>query len=216
MQIPALPSITDKHKLGKLMRGPSEGSNWVIPGLLMCGPYPGALDDKNNDIFLKRILAKGIDTFVCLQEEYQEDVPEDVWRNNVGLRPYFPDAQRLSKKDLKWIHLPIVDGQTAPDDVTAELVVLIASRILAGNVTYVHCFGGHGRAGVMCCLVLAYLYRISSADAMRRIQAYHDCRVDPQGVKSPTTVAQRDQVKRQVVPRPALQRERMRNQYVSK
>lgn len=198
VQIPALPTLHDKHKLGKLMRGPTEGSNWVIPGMLMCGPYPGALDDKNNDMFLKRILAKGIDTFVCLQEEYHEDIPEDVWRSGQGLRPYFTDAQRLSNKELKWVHLPIVDGTIAPDDLTAELVVLIVTRIISGHVIYLHCFGGHGRAGVMSCLILSYLYRISAAEAMKRTQAYHDCRVEPQGVKSPTTVVQRDQVKRQV------------------
>jgi len=164
----------------------------------MCGPYPGALDDRRNDQRLKPILGKGVDTFVCLQDEYDNHIPEEVWRNGVGLRPYYEDAQRLTKKELLWIQLPIVDGGIAPDDTTAQLIVLLAEKMMEGRMLYMHCFGGHGRAGVFACLMLAYLYRITASEAMKRIQAYHDCRIDHQGAKSPQTVVQRDQVKRQV------------------
>jgi len=198
ISFPPLPDITDKHKLGKLLRGPTEGSNWVLPGMLMCGPYPGAFEDDKNEQLLKRILAKGVDTFICLQEEYDPGMPEEVWRRGAGLRPYFKDAQRISKKELEWVQLPIADGNIAPDDVTAELVVLLVNKMLAGRVLYMHCFGGHGRTGVFVCLVLSYIYRISAAEALKRSQAYHDCRMEPQGVRSPQTVVQRDQVKRQV------------------
>mmetsp|Transcript_127461 Transcript_127461/g.354847 ORF Transcript_127461/g.354847 Transcript_127461/m.354847 type:complete len:325 (-) Transcript_127461:58-1032(-) len=198
MQLPPLPQLHDQHKLGQILRGPTESSNWVIPGMLMCGSYPGALEDRRNDQFLKRILSKGVDTFVCLQDELDNDIPEDVWRSGMGLRPYFSDAQKLTRKELKWVQLPIVDGHIAPDEVTAELVVLLAEDMRAGRIIYLHCLGGHGRTGVICCIMLSYLYRITAVEAMKRIQAYHDCRMDPQGAKSPQTVLQRDQVKRQV------------------
>jgi len=196
MQLPPLPRLDDK--LGQVLRGPTEWSNWVIPGMMMCGQYPGALDDRNNDTLLKHILSKGVDTFVCLQEELHNDVPDAVWRAGLALRPYFSDAQRLSRKELKWVQLPIVDGDIAPDDVTAELVVYLAEDMMAGRVIYLHCAGGHGRTGVFASLMLSYLYRITAAEALKRVQAYHDCRIDHQGAKSPQTVVQRDQVKRQV------------------
>lgn len=198
MQLPPLPRIDEREKFGQIFRGPTESSNWVIPGMLMCGPYPGAFEDKKNDQFLKRILSKGIDTFVCLQEELNNEIPEHVWRSGVGLRPYFFDAERLSKKPLRWVQLPIPDGLVAPDDVTADLVHLICEDMKAGRVVYLHCFGGHGRAGVFSSLILSYLYRLTATEAMRRVQAYHDCRMVPQRAKSPQTVVQRDQVKRQV------------------
>eukprot|EP00929_Paragymnodinium_shiwhaense_P009127 TRINITY_DN113177_c0_g1_i1.p1 TRINITY_DN113177_c0_g1~~TRINITY_DN113177_c0_g1_i1.p1 ORF type:complete len:324 (-),score=48.74 TRINITY_DN113177_c0_g1_i1:250-1221(-) len=198
LQIPALPRLDDKHKLGQMMQGPTEYSNWVIPGMLLCGAYPGSMDDRKNDQNLRRILGKGVDTFVCLQQELHDDAPEEVWREGGALRPYLHDAKRLTKKELKWVQLPIEDGEVAPDDVTAELVVLLENNMKEGRVIYLHCWGGHGRAGVVSCLLMSYLYRLSATDSMKRIQAYHDCRLDPQGVRSPQTVVQREQVKRQV------------------
>jgi len=196
LELPPLPRLDDR--LGQVLRGPTEWSNWVIPGLVMCGSYPGAFEDRKNEQRLKHILSKGIDTFVCLQEELDNHLPEEVWRAGVGLRPYYLDAQRISRRELYWVQLPIPDGGIAPDEVTAELVVLLAEYLMTGRVLYLHCFGGHGRAGTFACLLLAYLYRITASEAMKRVQAYHDCRIDPQGAKSPQTVVQRDQVKRLV------------------
>jgi hypothetical protein len=164
----------------------------------MCGQYPGAFEDQRNDRLLKKLLSKGIDTFVCLQAEMDDDIPEDVWRSGIGLRPYFEDAQKLSKRLLKWAHLPIVDGGVAPDDVTVEFAEYLAADLMAGRVLYIHCWGGHGRTGVFLALLLSYLYRISASEALKRVQAYHDCRIEGTGVKSPQTVVQRDQVKRLV------------------
>lgn len=164
----------------------------------MCGPYPGAFEDRKNDQLLKCILSKGVDTFVCLQAEFYPDIPEEAWRAGIGLRPYFADAQRLSKKPLKWVQVPIVDGEIVADAVTATAVVELVEDLMAGRVVYLHCKGGHGRTGVIVCLILSYLYRISAAEALKRVQAYHDCRVEHQGTKSPQTVVQRDQVKRLV------------------
>jgi len=107
-------------------------------------------------------------------------------------------AQRLSKKQLKWVYVPIEDGGIAPDDVTAAFVLDLVEDLMAGRIIYVHCWGGHGRTGVFVGLILAYLYRIPAEEVLKRVQKYHDCRVDPQGAKSPQTVVQREQVKRMV------------------
>lgn len=194
MQLPPLPPLNDKLHL--LMRGPTMASNWVIPGLVMAGAFPGALEDKENELQLKCILSKGIDTFVCLQSEVDDEVPEEQWRAGYGLRPYFTDARRLSKKPLVWRHLPIIDGGAAPDDVMEALICDLVDDVKAGKVLYVHCWGGHGRTGIVVCLMLAVLYGMPISEAFKRVQGYHDCRVEPQGVKSPQTVVQRSQVKR--------------------
>lgn len=194
MDLPPLPPLHDKLHLQ--MRGPTLASNWVIPGILMAGAFPGALDDKDNDRQLKCILSKGIDTFVCLQDEVDDQIPEDVWRSGHGLRPYFTDARRLSKNPLVWRHLPILDGGVGPDDVTEALVCDLIDDLKAGRVLYVHCWGGHGRTGIIVALLLAVLYGLPLTEALKRTQACHDCRIEPQGVKSPSTVVQRSQVKR--------------------
>jgi len=164
--------------------------------MIMAGAYPGALDDRQNDQFLKRQLSKGIDTFVCLQAEVDIEITEEAWRAGNGLRPYILDAERLSRKPLKWVHVPIPDGDAAPDDVTEQLVLDLVADVYAGRVLYVHCWGGHGRTGVVVCLMLVHLYGITAAEALRRVQRYHDCRVEPQDAKSPQSAVQRSQVKR--------------------
>jgi hypothetical protein len=164
--------------------------------MVMAGAYPGALDDRENEKLLKCLINKGIDTFVCLQEELDDETPEEEWRAGRALRPYFIDARRLSKKPLIWRHLPIVDGGAAADDVMEALVCDLIDDVKAGRVLYVHCWGGHGRAGLVATLILSVLYSLQPAEALKRVQAYHDCRIEPQGVKSPSTVSQRSQVKR--------------------
>eukprot|EP00928_Gymnodinium_smaydae_P088605 TRINITY_DN72672_c0_g1_i1.p1 TRINITY_DN72672_c0_g1~~TRINITY_DN72672_c0_g1_i1.p1 ORF type:complete len:310 (-),score=31.44 TRINITY_DN72672_c0_g1_i1:45-974(-) len=196
LELPPLPRVDGS--LFQTLRGPTDCSNWVIPGKLLVGQYPGAFEDSKNNQLLRRYLSRGVDTFVSLQAELDPDVPEEIWREGTTLRPYFQDAQRLTRKQLKWMHLPIEDGDVAPDDVMCALVRALSDDIAEGRILYVHGWGGHGRTGVLACLLLAYLYRIQASDVLKRIQACHDCRLDPRGVKSPQTVAQRDQVKRLV------------------
>merc|ERR1719272_1615103 len=194
MDLPPLPPLNDKLHLQ--MRGPTLASNWVIPGLVMAGAYPGALDDRDNERQLKCILNKGIDTFVCLQAEVDDEIPEEAWRVGDGLRPYFVDARRISKTPLIWRHLPIMDGGAGADDVMEALVCDLLDDLKKGRVLYVHCWGGHGRTGIVVCLLLAVLYGLPASEAFKRVQGYHDCRIEPQGVKSPSIVVQRSQVKR--------------------
>ena len=61
--------------------GPTDESNWVIPGLLLVGAFPASTDDEENTHLLSSVLACNISTFVCLQLEYAEGVisfPENV------------------------------------------------------------------------------------------------------------------------------------------
>jgi len=67
--------------------GPTEESNWVLLDRLLVGAYPAALDDALNDEIVSSILRLGIDTFVCLQAEYQHaNVTEAQWRSGEKLR----------------------------------------------------------------------------------------------------------------------------------
>ncbi len=91
--------------------GPTEESNWVLPGRLvrcfhdtavhherftprdlstclqLVGAYPSAVEDDLNSEILTSILELGITTFVCLQHEYQHHgVSEAQWRSGEKLR----------------------------------------------------------------------------------------------------------------------------------
>lgn len=77
-----------------------------------------------------------------------------------------------------------------------NLCIEIIRRIELGEIVYVHCWGGHGRAGIVCSVTLAMIYKLRADVAMKYIQAFHDCRVEPLGVTSPQTIAQHVQVGR--------------------
>jgi hypothetical protein len=67
--------------------------------------------------------------------------------------------------------------------------------VLRGEKLYVHCWGGHGRTGTLLAVMLSWLYSLPYAAALKHVQAYHDSRIFPQGVRSPQTPVQRAQVR---------------------
>ena len=67
--------------------GPTSESNWLVPGHMLVGAYPGYPDDEENDITLASILRCGVTTFVCLQQEYDNNpIHEWQWRSGQKLR----------------------------------------------------------------------------------------------------------------------------------
>jgi hypothetical protein len=107
--------------------GPSDESNWVIPGVLLVRAFPSVVDDDENYELITRILGLGITTFVCLQGEYSDNAAEGDWRKecNGAIRPYFRDVREIVKQveeapadfpsigmassDLHFVHFPIID-----------------------------------------------------------------------------------------------------------
>ena len=188
--------------------GPIPESNIVIPGKLIVGAYPG--DDNNvlNTHNLIKILNCNVTTFVCLQKEYDPNIPDFRWRCKLGLRPYFKDVENLIKikseyKELKtditsvsFIHKPIADCCIIDDTETINLARKLVQLICNGEVLYIHCWGGHGRTGVIVCLMLHLMYNLTADEAMRRCQIVHDMRRDKVIVSSPQTATQKEQVRR--------------------
>ena len=57
-----------------------------------------------------------------------------------------------------------------------------------------HCWGGHGRTGVIVCIMLHLMYELNAEEALRLCQKLHDFRVEHCWVGSPQTEKQRSQV----------------------
>lgn len=117
--IPALEPLESVFARRESYAGPTNESNWVIPGrllgktacsghgagvarglyltfhllwphvgaafggyLLAVGAFPATLNDAETTTLLYSILAQGVSTFVCLQEEFVlRGVTEQLWRN---------------------------------------------------------------------------------------------------------------------------------------
>mmetsp|Transcript_77942 Transcript_77942/g.156008 ORF Transcript_77942/g.156008 Transcript_77942/m.156008 type:complete len:541 (+) Transcript_77942:72-1694(+) len=194
--------------------GPSDESNWVIPDVLLVGAFPGCPDDDENWELITSILSLGVTTFVCLQDEYSDDAPEEDWRyeRNGAIRPYFRDVREMVKRveeapaefpsihitssDLHFIHFPIIDCDIGEDDAVYGLAVDLVVRVARGEVIYLHCWGGHGRTGSLVCIMLHLMYGLSAKGAMERCQFVHDLRRVPMQVSSPQKPSQRNQVRR--------------------
>jgi len=78
------------------------------------------------------------------------------------LRPYIIDAESLSTRPIKWVQMPIVDCGVVEDTLMEALIETLLKDIGDGRVLYVHCWGGHGRAGTVVSLLLGRLYHLSA------------------------------------------------------
>jgi len=192
--------LEDRHRY----EGPTDESNWVIPGHLLVGAYPADVDNQVHKAVLKSILACGINTFVCLQKEYDHtSCNPDDWRNGTKIRPYIEDAHTICETEtmtppdnLSFIHVPIADCDVTSDSIVSQVAEELCWKLLAGDVLYIHCWGGHGRTGTFVAVILGMLYKLSKVEALKRTQLYHDLRKIPLDVPSPQTFSQRMQVLR--------------------
>ena len=113
--------------------GPTDESNWVVPGRVMAGAYPGYDDDGLNYKSLFRLLEAGVTCFVCLQLEYDPDAREDAWRRGDAIRPYFHDAAKIARdarRPLDFVHVGIEDCAVVDDAKLNDLAARLARRLL--------------------------------------------------------------------------------------
>jgi len=187
--------------------GPLPECNKVFDGLY-AGAFPGEFDTPGLNRNLIACLNAGITEFVCLQSEYKGETNPVKW-NLKNLRPYHLDLQKLLENrtdhptllpavqdNIQFKHFPIADLQTISDAETLQIAKEVANDLESGKVIYLHCWGGHGRTGVIVCLVLHIKFKLSADEAFEHCQTCHDKREWSCNTPSPQTIGQRNQVRR--------------------
>lgn len=170
---PFLKSLSQPHTIkndfSNIRNIISKYSNWVIPGILMCGPTPGpssycpVIDPFDYQENMDNIIADGINTFVCLQIELNPDTYKYLIR---------------SANDVRILHFPIKD-ETAPSKQTfLTHMTQLLDMIREGRRIYIHCAGGHGRTSLYVACILACLYKEMRhfESVMYYVQSVHDMR----------------------------------------
>lgn len=202
--LPPLPyDLRDTESL-KASHFVSEHANWLIPGRVMQGRHPGSGRGSASDR-MKCIRSEGCGTFVCLQAELPPLDGSEILGGAVvdplpGLEPYADDARAADpEKPPAFAHFGIKDMEPAED--IAELrgvVYSLADRVRAGEVLYIHCWGGKGRAGLVGACLLAHMYSIGAEEALVRVQVYCSLRNQGMGatLRSPETEEQKEQVRK--------------------
>jgi protein tyrosine phosphatase len=135
-----------------------------------------------------------------------DDILEALKKLNIKLiidLTHFTD--RLPKyhsiESIKRIEFPIVDMGIQEDELTIQYVMFIKSLFLNGDSPiYIHCRGGHGRSGVIACLLYGMLYDKTAEESLEAIKEAHDNRKQMSRrmriIGSPQTIDQKLQVMR--------------------
>ena len=196
--------------------GPMPESNWVIKnnadglGGLIAGAFPASKDTYETVKNIIEILNCGVTMLVCMQLEYDPNATERSWKFGTAIRPYYDDVKLIVKHQKGYAglnienevllptftHCPIKDCDICADHIAYNLAKDLAYAIRNGEIIYLHCWGGHGRTGVIVCLVLHLLYGITGDEAIERCEFVHDIRKLRVNVSSPQTVTQKVQVRR--------------------
>ena len=134
--------------------GPTDESNWVLPGRLMVGAFPGVSDDRENDRLLNSILSCGITTFVCLQREYDPDAPESAWRSGAAISPTIrrPSRRPRGYRGRGWRLFILASRTAASWKTTSSLRSQKFAIDCVVPMSHLFAVGRHGRAVITCLL----------------------------------------------------------------
>lgn len=155
----------------------------VVPGKLLAGEYPGALDEEEAREKLRGLLQLGVDFFLDLTEATERLQPyQKILEGEAARLDLSVEYRRMAIRDLG---IPTVS-------LMRDIQQTIAQSIDAGRTVYVHCWGGVGRTGTVvgCYLVETGLGCEDALEEMRRLRAgtRNSTRV------SPDTVAQKEMI----------------------
>ena len=112
---------------------PVEFCYWVVPGKLLAGEYPRNLDGETSAEKMGALTDAGIASFIDLT------TPEDE---------LFPYGEWLGSAERHSFPIPDLDIPRSPGQ-TRRILDLIDANLADGKPTYVHCWGGIGRTGVI-------------------------------------------------------------------
>lgn len=145
---------------------PFARSYWAAPGVLLAGCYPGDADPAKATEKLIGLVRCGVGRVINLMHE------DEVNYAGQPFADYRPALQGLAVeagRTIGYERLPIRDNDVPSVAYMTTILDTISAANAAGQIVYVHCWGGKGRTGTV---VGCYLVRrrIATGDeALRRL-----------------------------------------------
>jgi len=145
---------------------PFPDSYWVLPGKVLAGEYPRTKEEDASRAKLSSLLECGITAMVDLTEENER-------HGGIPLKPYHRWIEELAAergKEVRVRRFPIPDGGTAEKSSMQEIHRFIDTSLQQGDSVYIHCWGGHGRTGLVVGTWLVHAGLVSGAEAIEAIR----------------------------------------------
>jgi protein-tyrosine phosphatase len=128
--------LVERFASVSLAPAPISDSYAVLPGKLLAGEYPRTRDIESSRAKIARFRDAGVDAFLDLTQPGELEPYEGLIAEQLG-------------DDARYLRCPIRD-RSAPDDATIRTAHRAIDTLLGeGRTVYVHCWGGHGRTGVI-------------------------------------------------------------------
>ncbi|CAF3424189.1 unnamed protein product [Rotaria sp. Silwood1] len=177
------------NQIDESARGPTNYSHWVIPKLLLASAYPGEKDPNAHKLLVRKIIDAGVQVVVNIMEIEELKT----------FTPYKDLMLQFAKevnREIEFISFPIRDQSVHQDDQhVLDFCLGLGDRIKRGQVILVHCWGGHGRTGTIISIMIGILFNLNSEEAISMNRRLHDQRIRTNGISSPETQSQIDQIR---------------------
>jgi protein-tyrosine phosphatase len=121
---------------------PPVSGYWVVPDLLLAGPYPGDHDPAEHQKKIQKILNAGVRTFVNLMRDDETD------HENRPFAPYDDLIQQFCP-EANFMRFPVTDLSVPTVGEMTAILNAIDNSLDNGNPVYIHCWGGVGRTGTV-------------------------------------------------------------------
>ena len=132
----------------------------------MTGAYPANPSPEETVKILTILHNSNVNVIISLQE-FGEDSSFTKYKDIYGVR-------------AQYYQFPIKDKQTLPKDQLIYIINTICSIMSdPSKIIYFHCFGGHGRTGLIATLLLKFTYNLTNDQALDLWYTLHDTRNNP-------------------------------------
>jgi len=125
---------------------PFARSYWAASGRLLAGCYPGDLDPEEARCKLQGLIDCGVGRIISLMEANEVGIGGKPF---VDYRPSLEALAREAGRVIQFERLPIRDMGVPAVAQMQRILDTIDGANAAGQVAYVHCWGGKGRTGTV-------------------------------------------------------------------
>lgn len=125
---------------------PFTRSYWAAPGKLLAGEYPGDLNTAKAREKLAGLVQCGVRLVINLVEPGEKNRSGQPF---VDYRPMLDDIAQRAGRSVRCERLSIRDNDVPTVDHMRKILDAIDAANAAGQIVFVHCWGGKGRTGTV-------------------------------------------------------------------